>query len=729
MSDLERHPTRLNSQLTQVEEFEEDVQHHPKDESKRTLPPFSSNQRSSLDNPYNLKTRRQSIRIPNSNQASPLPDENKDRFEDIPWHCGNPYRYGAPMKEDAWQKCYKMTEKYDNEMCAAWKEEVDKLLIFAGLFSATITSFTIESYKWLSEGPEDVSARLLATIATQLSNSSSNPLQPNLILPPFSVSSTDVRINAVWFLSLTLGLTTVLIGILCLQWLREFQRDAALPHKESVALRQMRYEGLMEWYVPEILSALPLLLQLALILFFVGLLDLLWSRHTVVAACISALVGLVMFFLAATTALPALQHAVTKNNHLRIYQCPYKSPQSWLFYRMGHSLFWIFSSLNLPWSNFDSPRFHRLLKSAQDLNWMTFDMRWRHLRDAEEVIRGSAKKVRDSDDTVHALQWINDTFTQSVEAVYPIYHSLADLEIPAATTTVAGFHLERGQIDNATLRVMLDDRFSPMEYQKRDIISAFYLHLHQDVHPVLKTTYIESVIRILNSQPVPEPFYDWFSQILQEVVVPSSSSLDESEAVVLHIGSDIHLQILLCLKTLLAQNGLQILDVVVAWSLVHRLLSTGMRTTASAAPLDDDDDPMMLKKPLNGVNIHQLRLAGEIFEEFEIWLTKGKEIKRWERVKLCAEGMITVFTPPTDIVWLESLCPEMLSKACSLLRSLEGYISTFGGGPSAVLLRQKWSLGCWENFDEEEWKRLLVDFRVLAASPIRTFGGVIYCSA
>lgn len=515
-----------------------------------------------------------------------------------------------------------------------------------------------------------------------------------------------MRINTVWFLSLTLALTTVLIGILCLQWLREFQRDAALPHKESVALRQMRYEGLIEWHVPEILSALPVILQLALILFFVGLLDLLWSLHPIIAACISAVVGVVMLFLATTTVLPTLQHALTKNNHLRILQCPYKSPQSWLFYRMGNA---IFNSLNIPGFNFDSPRFYRLLKSAADLNWITFDMRWRHLRDAEEVVRGSAKSLRDSDDTMHALKWINDTFTQSIDAVYPIYHSIADLELPAAAATVASFHLERGQIDSDTLRVMLDDRFSPMEYQKRDIISAFYLHLHQDTHPVLKTTYIESVIRILNSQQVPASFYDWLSQILQEVAMVSP----ESESVLHPLNPEIHIQILLCVKNLLAQNdrsGLRILDVAVAWSLVHRLLSTGMRMVSS-------DDRSALG--LNGVNIHHLQLACGMFEEFEAWLTQGKDINRWERVKLCAEGMMTVFAPPVDITWLESLCPEM-SKASSLLRSLEAYISNFGQ-PSAILLRQKWSLSSWENYNEEAWNRLLVNFRV-SEFPTRTVG-------
>ena len=115
-------------------------------------------------------------------------------------------------------------------------------------------------------------------------------------MPEFTVTQAQIRINVVWFLSLTISLTIVLVGILCLQWLREFQRDANLPHKDAVALRQMRYDGLKKWHVPGILSTLPLLLQLSLVLFFIGLLDLLWSLNTFVAAYVSAVVGMVMLF-------------------------------------------------------------------------------------------------------------------------------------------------------------------------------------------------------------------------------------------------------------------------------------------------------------------------------------------------------------------------------------------------------------------------------------------------
>ena len=528
--------------------------------------------------------------------------------------------------------------------------------------------------------------------------SSANPVPTNLIPPSFSIQPSDVRINIAWFLSLTLALTTVLIGTLCLQWLREFQRDAALPHKDAVALRQMRYEGLLYWRVPEILSVLPILLQSSLIMFFVGLLDLLWNRNVVVAALVSAVIGIVMLFLVATTALPALQHAFTKDKHLRVHQCPYKSPQSWLFYRLGNTLFWLFYSSDLPWAKFDSPRFHRLLKSTADLNWMSFDLRWRQFRDAEDVVRGTAKKFKDSDDIVHGLQWINATFSQSVEAVYPIFHSLADLEVSAAATTISGFYLD-GQLDNATLRVLLDDRFSPTEYQKRDILSAYYLHLHQDTHPVLKATYIESVIRILNSQDVPPPFYDWLSEILQDLAATSPSSIDSNTSLSL-LNPEICIQVLLCVKSLIPlKRGLRTLDIVVAWALLHRLLAPSLNSA------QEDRGVAM------NFNVNHVKLACGMFEEFEKWINNAKETERWERVKLCAEGMMTVFSPSLDLSWLEDLCPDM-SKALSLLRALEVNVACLGG-PSAILSNKRYWLDYWETYTEQAWELLLESFQVL----------------
>ncbi|EJD44295.1 hypothetical protein AURDEDRAFT_65360 [Auricularia subglabra TFB-10046 SS5] len=55
-------------------------------------------------------------------------------------------------------------EKHDSELCKAYREEIDTLLVFAGLFSAVVTGFTVESYQWLNDDPSDAMISLLAQI-------------------------------------------------------------------------------------------------------------------------------------------------------------------------------------------------------------------------------------------------------------------------------------------------------------------------------------------------------------------------------------------------------------------------------------------------------------------------------------------------------------------------------------------------------------------------------------
>lgn len=51
----------------------------------------------------------------------------------------------------------------------------------------------------------------------------------------------------------------------------------------------------------------------------------------------------------------------------------------------GLSGFRVITLFGVRWSEFDSPRFHRVLKSAADLRWLNSDLRW---RDADMVVRG-----------------------------------------------------------------------------------------------------------------------------------------------------------------------------------------------------------------------------------------------------------------------------------------------------------------------------------------------------
>ncbi len=194
-------------------------------------------------------------------------------------------------------------------------------------------------------------AGLLAIMAQQELTGSSSPTdQQNLSsivsgLQHYKPPPYAIRINVLWFLSLSFSLTTAIVGILCMQWLREYGRDTSLPHMETFAMSQMRREGLEKWHVPTILSALSLFLQASLLLFFIGLLDFLWHLNdaTAVAIVISVFCAITFFFLAATTILPALQFLLHASYRLRVPQCPYKSPQAWAFCRLGFYLFSVLS--------------------------------------------------------------------------------------------------------------------------------------------------------------------------------------------------------------------------------------------------------------------------------------------------------------------------------------------------------------------------------------------------
>ncbi|EIW55553.1 uncharacterized protein TRAVEDRAFT_86592, partial [Trametes versicolor FP-101664 SS1] len=71
---------------------------------------------------------------------------------------------------EAWAACAKALREYDEDMIQDWKEEIDTLLVFAGLFSAILTAFNIESYKLLQQQPEDATAAILTQISAQLNS-------------------------------------------------------------------------------------------------------------------------------------------------------------------------------------------------------------------------------------------------------------------------------------------------------------------------------------------------------------------------------------------------------------------------------------------------------------------------------------------------------------------------------------------------------------------------------
>ncbi|CAA7264764.1 unnamed protein product [Cyclocybe aegerita] len=190
-----------------------------------------------------------------------------------------PYRYDDPSAS-LWSAYLSKSEKYDRTMAQNWKGDMDSILIFAGLFSASVTAFIIESYKTLNPEPSDTTVLLLSQISQQLgllsTNTSSIPVSPPLLIldqDSFSPPISAIICNVLWFLSLGFSLVSALSATLVEQWTRHYlQSSHSKPTPQDRArISAYLYQGVEKYRMAAIVETIPLLLHISLFLFFAGL--------------------------------------------------------------------------------------------------------------------------------------------------------------------------------------------------------------------------------------------------------------------------------------------------------------------------------------------------------------------------------------------------------------------------------------------------------------------------
>ena len=147
-------------------------------------------------------------------------------------------------------------------------------------------------------GPGFVNATL-ASACTSQPSSSGFPLDPSAPLAVFAVP-----VNSLWFASLVFSLATASFGMLVKQWLREYLACDYTSPQARLRIRQHRNPSLLAWRVFQIAAILPLLLQLSLALFFIGLCVFTWSINESVAGTTIALVFAWAFLFLASITLP-----------------------------------------------------------------------------------------------------------------------------------------------------------------------------------------------------------------------------------------------------------------------------------------------------------------------------------------------------------------------------------------------------------------------------------------
>ncbi|GJE95383.1 hypothetical protein PsYK624_115670 [Phanerochaete sordida] len=177
-------------------------------------------------------------------------------------------------RSSAWQELRDTVRKIDERKVKDAKEDLDNLLVFAGLFSAVVTTFVVDSYASLQPDNTDKIVFLMQHSLAQnytYADGILRPVSPFPSLPSFETPLWALRVNGLWFASLVVSLSTASFGLLVKQWLTEYLAMDWITPEEQLRVRQFRYPGLVNWKVYELAAALPLLLHISLGLFFLGL--------------------------------------------------------------------------------------------------------------------------------------------------------------------------------------------------------------------------------------------------------------------------------------------------------------------------------------------------------------------------------------------------------------------------------------------------------------------------
>ncbi|EED81768.1 predicted protein [Postia placenta Mad-698-R] len=234
--------------------------------------------------------------------------------------------------DDPWSLCADEVWKFEERQVNKWKENINNLLLFAGLFSTILAAFLAAFYMLLGPQTPDTTTQVLVVMAAQLSLLTAAITNHNLtdsqqaILDAAIVTThpttTTVSTGVLWFIALIFSLGAASISI-------AVDRASSLS-RQSVRIWYLRRRGIQKWHVQAIIDILPILLQISLALFLVGLLNLVWHLDYIVAGISTIII--------ASLLLPTLLAVLMPYCYA---DCPYKSRSAWWCFvtlnRLAHS--------------------------------------------------------------------------------------------------------------------------------------------------------------------------------------------------------------------------------------------------------------------------------------------------------------------------------------------------------------------------------------------------------
>ncbi|KAG8915729.1 hypothetical protein FRC00_000825 [Tulasnella sp. 408] len=270
-------------------------------------------------------------------------------------------------------RCYDaLADEIDEDMVKGLKEQLDGMLIFAGLFAGVNSAFLALTLPLLSADPSDDISALLAqnnAILIQMATGSNDSIPANSRLPSteFSPSRDIFAVNALFSLSLAFAIISSFLAVLGRQWLVYYRKKSGGGPDRQRWEQLKRFLGAERWQLEPILDdVLPSLLQIGLIIFCASLI--LYLRH--LSPAISLIVGIPMYVGLAIFVGSALCTVWDKF-------CPFQSP-------LSHVIIW--SARAVP----------PAVKGIKALEWRRLSQGFSIKRWLDVLTRGREEESRES---------------------------------------------------------------------------------------------------------------------------------------------------------------------------------------------------------------------------------------------------------------------------------------------------------------------------------------------
>ena len=180
------------------------------------------------------------------------------------------------------------------------------------MFAAILSAFLVTTLPLLQSNAANLTFAAILHLSVQLSNLTS-PSNTPFTTPDFNVSSNAAVVNGLLFSSLALILVAAFLAMLIKGCIREFDHGMrAITSAETLAKeRECRLQSVERWMIPQLVTFLPVLVQVSLALFCAGLVVFLWPIYSAIAYGMLAIFSAALLFYAIITCIPFLDEFST----------------------------------------------------------------------------------------------------------------------------------------------------------------------------------------------------------------------------------------------------------------------------------------------------------------------------------------------------------------------------------------------------------------------------------